>query len=242
MRRVAITGANRGIGLELTRVALERGDLVLATCRAPAKAEALHALGGEHPETLHVLPLDLLEQRTHRHARGEIEARTGALDILINCAGIYVRDPSVAPEASHRSAARLDQETMIQMLRVNAVAPLMVTREVLPLLRRGTRPRVVFLSSGMGSIGGKDGREIEYSYSASKAALNMLARVLSYELRDEGISVVSVSPGWVATEMGGPRAPIEPDEAASRLWGVIDGVDLELSGSFLDLSGRALSW
>lgn len=242
MRRVLITGANRGIGLALTRAALDRGAIVFGTCRSPDDAPALHLLRDGYPETLHILPLELLDPETHQAARREIEQQTGALDVLINNAGINYRHVSVAPEAQHRSVEQLDERSMMQMLRVNTVSPLLLTRELLALLRKGSEPQVAFVSSGMGSIAGKDGREIEYSYSASKAALNMLTRVLAHELRDDGISVLALNPGWVATRMATPGAPLKPDEVAPRLWQVLEAASLEVSGSFLDWQGRPVLW
>jgi len=224
------------------RHCLDNGHLVFATCRSPDKAGSLHRLREAHPDTLRILRLDLLDPGSHEEVRASVEAQTGAIDVLVNNAGIYIRDPRVAPEGKHRSIGRFDPEATLELFRVNAVAPLAVTRTLLPLLMKGDRPRIAFLSSGMSSIGAKDGSEIEYSYSASKAALNMFARVLAHEVAEQGILVISIDPGWVATDMGTQRAPLQPDEVARGLWQVIEGLDTSGSGSFLDWKGRPVRW
>lgn len=242
MRQVLITGSNRGIGLALTRLVVAGGDYVFATCRSPDTANDLQLLADQYKGQLSVLRLDLTDSGSHSAVRDHVAEQAGALDILINNAGIYVRDRSVAPEASHRSIDHLEAETLLGMLRVNTVAPLILTRVLLPLLRKGDRPKAVFLSSGMASIENKDGSELEYSYSASKAALNMLTRVLSHELRPDGINVGAIDPGWVATDMGTAKAPLKPDEAAQGIWTVIKSLDARRSGAFLDWRGSPVPW
>lgn len=130
----------------------------------------------------------------------------------------------------------------MQMFRVNTVAPLVVTRALLPLLRKGDCPKVIFMSTGMASISKKDGREIEYGYSASKAALNMAAKVLSHELRPDGVCVAAISPGWVKTDMGTPEAPLEPNEVAEGIWAAVRGLEAGQSGAFLDWRGERIPW
>lgn len=242
MTRLLVTGASRGLGLALVRCALARRDVVFAACRSPETAHELRELCEEVPTLLTILPLDLLDPDTHQQVRSEVEARSGALDVLVNSAGIYIRDPSVAPEESHRSISRFDGTTALQLLRTNAVAPLEVTRALLPLLLRGHRPRIMFISSNMGSIAGKTGKEIEYGYSASKAALNMFARVLACELADSGVSAISVSPGWVATDMGTSQAPLAALNVARGLLDVIDGLEPTASGSFVSWQGDSIPW
>jgi NAD(P)-dependent dehydrogenase (short-subunit alcohol dehydrogenase family) len=203
MRRVLITGSNRGIGLALVRRYLAAGDFVFATCRAPDRAGQLHALYEAHADTIKILRLDLLDPRTHTEVHDAVSAQSGAVDVLINNAGIYISDPTVAPEENHASIQRFD---------------------------------------GMGSIAGKQRGEIEYGYSASKAALNMLARVLAKDVSSRGILVVTLDPGWVATDMGTSAAPLEPVEVADGLWSVIGGLDSAGSGAFLDWQGRPVPW
>ena len=176
MRNLLVTGANRGLGLALTMEALKTGYRVFASCRNPAAASELHKLEAAHTGRLKVIRLDLCDSASHRAAREALEAAGEYVDILINNAGVYIRSPEVAPEASHQSIQEMLPESMRRMIEVNAVAQLAVTKELLPRIRRGQGAVIAFMSSGMGSLARKDGSELEYSYSASKAALNMLAR------------------------------------------------------------------
>lgn len=242
MKRILVTGSNRGIGLALVRHAVASGDFVFAACRSPSNAQSLRELREEYPDTLRIVLLDLLDTGTHDAVTTEVEAEAGALDVLVNNAGIYITDPSVSPASSHRSIGDYDSGRIQEFFRVNALAPLAVTQALLPALQKGTSPRIAFLSSGMASIGGKDGSEIEYGYSASKAALNMFSRVLAHELSNKGILVVSLDPGWVATDMGTERAPLRPDAVAQGLWEVISGLRPADTGSFLDWTGRPVEW
>jgi NAD(P)-dependent dehydrogenase (short-subunit alcohol dehydrogenase family) len=196
---------------------------------------------------LRIVRIDLLDPITHARAAEEIRAQAGALDVLINNAGIYIRDPRVAPEKTHRSIRLFNATSTLELLRINAVAPLEITRTLLPLLLRVDHldkklPRIAFISSGMASIGGKNGAEIEYGYSGSKAALNMFARVLAQELASHGILVALLSPGWVATDMGTSHAPLQPAVVAEGLFNVIDALDPATSGSFLTWQGQPLPW
>jgi NAD(P)-dependent dehydrogenase (short-subunit alcohol dehydrogenase family) len=214
MKKILITGSNRGIGLALTRRYLAEGDFVFATCRSPQSATALRELENEHPERVVVLGLDTVDSASHENLRSEIVQRDSAIDVLINNAGVYVNDPNLGPESIHHTIRGFDPDRSIEFFRTNAVAHLAVTRALLPLLEKGDESRIAFLSSGLGSIARKEGGDIEYSYSASKAALNMLARVLANELARQGILVVTLDPGWVKTDMGSPADPSAGDGCA----------------------------
>ena len=112
-----------------------------------------------------------------------------------------------------------------------------VTRVFLPLLTRAAHPRVVNMSSLAGSVAAKEDSR-HYCYSASKAALNMLTRAMAAELRPRGVTVVAVTPGWVKTEIGGPRAPLSVEESAASLAATIDRLTHHDAGQFLDRDGR----
>lgn len=242
MRRVLVTGSNRGIGLALVREALERDSFVIATCRAPVDATELRELHRVHGDRIRILRLDLLDPSSGEECKREVASDVESLDVLVNNAGINGRDATVAPPASHLSIAALDSANLLRMFQVNTVAQLGVTQLFLPLLKKSDQARIGFLSSGMSSINGKDGSEIEYSYSISKAALNMAVRVLSYELRYLGIWVVALNPGWVRTDMGTSRAPLDASDSASGLWDRLDQLTESDSGRFLDYRGRSVPW
>ena len=161
------------------------------------------------------------------------------MDLLINDAGI-----ASGNETHRHRFGDLDQDDLCRCLLVNAVAPLMMTQRFLPLLEKGTRPIVANISSTSGSIARKrGGGDTGYGYSASKTALNMMTRMLSYELQDRGIIVVSLHPGWVRTTMlYCENAPLEPAESIGGLTQVIESLEMKDSGKFIDWQGNELPW
>jgi NAD(P)-dependent dehydrogenase (short-subunit alcohol dehydrogenase family) len=210
MQRIFITGAGRGIGLEVARQYVERGDRVLAGCRALDRSPALRELLDQHGGSLSVVPLEVTDTNSIVRAVQQAAREVDALDVLINNAATNPGDAhSMGPDGQ----PILDASQASEILRVNAIAPVVVAQSFLALLRAGTNPRIVNISSGSGSLtrrteGG------EYSYAASKAALNMVTRVLAGNMRGEGITAVMISPGWVKTDMGGPDAERTPEQGA----------------------------
>ena len=236
-RRVLVTGAGRGLGLELTRRYLERGDQVFATCRQPSRARDLAALAGAHRDQLTVLALDVADAASIRAAHAAVRRRTNALDLLINNAGVYSRRGSADP-SERLGTLRFDDA--LHVLRTNAVAPLMVTQQCLDLLAAGRAPRVVAISSEYGSVSENDG--FPYYYAASKAALNMLMRSLAADVRRRGIVAAILDPGWVRTDMGGPQAPLTPARSVAGMMRVIDGLTARDSGRFYTWEGTVAPW
>lgn len=232
MQRILITGANRGLGLEFATQLLARGAHVVATCRDPARANALNHLAGEHPGRLHVLPLDVSQPSTIDELVRETALVFDGLDILVNNAGVLV------PGERFGS---LDAHTLEQTFRVNTVGPLLVTQAFAGLLRRGTTPKVANVSSQLGSIGHCDGFGTP-SYSISKAALNMGMVQLAHALEPDGIPVLLLHPGWARTDMGGPNAQVDPAAAVAGMLREIDALTLKTSGRFRDWQGRDLPW
>jgi NAD(P)-dependent dehydrogenase (short-subunit alcohol dehydrogenase family) len=237
-RRVLVTGAGRGLGLEFTRRYLERGDQVFATCRQPSRARHLAALAGAHRDRLTVVALDVADADSIRAAHTAVRRRTKALDLLINNAGVYSRRGSADPT---ERLGTLRFEDALHVLGTNAVAPLMVTQRYLDLLEAGQAPRVVAISSEYGSVGeNTDG--FPYYYAASKAALNMLMRSLAADVRRRGIVAAILDPGWVRTDMGGPQAPLTPARSVAGMMRVIDGLTARDSGRFYTWEGTAAPW
>lgn len=228
---VFITGASRGLGLALARELASGGWLVLAGARNPASAHALQTASREAtPGTIEILTLDVRDDASVRAAVAEAEGRIRAIDVLVNNAGVL-------PEAGNEALEDLALDCFEEAFAVNVVGVARVTRLFLPLLGRARHPRVVNVSSLMGSVSGKEDSAM-YCYSASKAALNMLTRAMAAELRPRGISVVAVTPGWVRTDMGGPKAPLSVEESARSLAATIGRITEKESGQFLDRDGR----
>lgn len=238
MKRIFVTGANRGLGLELTRQYLERGDTVFAACRQPDAATDLHQLGASHAGRLHVLPLDVTQPASIEAARQAVEAATDGLEILINNAGVYPHAGSGDPS---QQLGRLTAEDAVQTLLANAVGPLLVAQALLPLLRNGAKGRVVSLSSGYGSLTWKASGD-PYHYSASKAALNMYMRSFAAEAGHQGVLSVLVDPGWMRTDMGGRGATQDPADSARGIIRLAHQLHAEENGSFVNWQNQPVPW
>ena len=231
MQRVVVTGANRGIGLEFTRQLLARGDRVYAACRHPGKALALTGLAAAHPGHLRVLPLELTSERSIAEFVREFAALGDALDLLINNGGILV--------TGERFGA-LTAKSLNDSFAANAAGPLLVTQALAPLLDKGNKPRVVNITSELGSLA-MARRFGTPSYSISKAALNMATRQLAAVLAPR-ITVFCLHPGWVRTDMGGADAPLTVEQSVTAMLNVIDSATAADAGRYLDYAGAALAW
>jgi NAD(P)-dependent dehydrogenase (short-subunit alcohol dehydrogenase family) len=232
-RRSLVTGANRGLGLEFVHQLLARGDRVVATCRHPGKATALNALAGEHPGRLHVLPLDVADPRAIAELQRELLllADDGdRLDLLVNGAGVL----HSGERFGSVSAVNLDDS-----FRTNAMGPFLLTQALAPRLADGAR--VANITSQLGSIANTT-RFGTPSYDISKAAQNMATALLAAALRERGILVVALHPGWVQTDMGGAGATVTPQDSVAGLLRVIDRLKAADSGRFLDWRGQSLPW
>ena len=230
-----VTGANRGLGLELVRQLLAAGRRVVATARQPGRATDLNTLAGEHPGRLHVLPLDVADARSRDTLVRELSLVAegdGAprIDLLVNNAGVL--------HSGERFGA-VAQATLEDSLRINAVGPFLLVQALAPLLADGAR--VANLSSQLGSIG-RVSRFGTPSYAISKAAQNMATAQLAQALAPRGIVLVALHPGWVQTDMGGSGADVPATDAAAGLLRVIDGLLPGDSGRFLDWKGDTLPW
>ena len=232
-RRSLVTGANRGLGLEFVRQLLARGDRVVATCRHPGKATALNTLAGEHPGRLHVLPLDVADPRAIAELQRELLllADDGdRLDLLVNGAGVL----HSGERFGSVSAVNLDDS-----FRTNAMGPFLLTQALATRLADGAR--VANITSQLGSIANTT-RFGTPSYDISKAAQNMATALLAAALRERGIVVIALHPGWVQTDMGGAGATVTPEQSVTGLLRVIDGLKPSDSGRFLDWRGESLPW
>ncbi len=229
--KIVITGANRGIGLELVRQYLARGDSVHAGVRTPESAGELAALAESSGGRLRVAACDIASEASVRAFAATVSE---PIDVLINNAG--VRNRVRADEL-----ADLDLDEAARMFQVNALGPLRVTAALLPMLRKAQGARVVNLSSGLASIHDNTSGGA-YGYRMSKAALNMASRTMAQDLKEQGLIAVVLSPGWVQTDMGGESAPTPVAESAAGLIGLIDRLTLEESGGFFGFRGERIAW
>jgi NAD(P)-dependent dehydrogenase (short-subunit alcohol dehydrogenase family) len=180
-----------------------------------------------------VLQLDVNDEASIDSAVASIAAKTDALDLLINNAGVGGGD-------SGRILGQLTASEVSQVITTNAVSALIMTQACRELLKTGDHPRVVMISSGLGSLQRTSGTS--YAYRMSKAAMNMAARVLAFDSAMSGITTVTMNPGWVQTDMGGPSAALRPEESASALRKLITRLKPADNGKFFQYDGSELPW
>jgi NAD(P)-dependent dehydrogenase (short-subunit alcohol dehydrogenase family) len=228
-RLALIVGANRGIGLGVAKEFLAHGWDVIATARNPDKAEALHALKASHPGRLSIPPLD-----TNDTAAVDGFAQTlggKKLDAVLVNAGVSGPD--------HRSASAATAEEIGALMFTNAIAPIRLARSLADHMRPGSGV-MAFTSSVMGSVAmNPGGHEL---YRASKAALNSLARGLWGELSGRKLTMVSLHPGWVRTDMGGQSAAVSVEDSAAGVVAVIEAQAGAHQHRFLSYTGEELPW
>lgn len=233
-QHILITGANRGIGFELTRqYALRENLRIFAACRHPDAASELQRLAQQHSGII-PLPLDVTDHESIRQAARIVSQQTDTLDLLINNAGIDL------PE-TEQALQNITPEAMQRVYAVNTIAPLIMAQAFAVFLSRSRRPCLINITSEMASISDRDYGGA-YAYCASKAALNMTTRGLAVDLGRQGIICIALDPGWVQTDMGGTRAPLTPAESVSGMVSVIDQLSPEHNGSYLRWDGSTLSW
>ncbi|MEL6343446.1 MAG: SDR family oxidoreductase [Myxococcota bacterium] len=244
MNVALVTGAYKGLGLEWCRQLGRDGYTVVLTARRMEKAAA--AAQQLVDEGLTVVPkvLDVVDEGNMARLATDIGGVYGKLDVLINNAGINAKDdPDPAVVARNAKLSELDPEQVLRHVRINSVAPALMVKHFRSLLAKAQRPLVVSISSWLGSISIKKTNLANYSYSTSKAALNMMNRAVAIEVKGDGIIALVVNPGWVVTDMGGQRATLTPEQSVR---GVIDNVlrrvTIEDSGSFYQWDGTPHPW
>ncbi len=221
-----IVGANRGIGLGVVREYLSRGVSVIATARNPDAAAELRALAQANPGRVDIRALDMNDG-------AQIDAFTATLpeiDVALVNAGVSGPD--------HRTANKASAAEIGALMFVNAIAPTRLARHLMPKLRAGGV--LAFTSSVMGSVAlNPGGHEL---YRASKAALNSLTRGLHPELRGRGIALLTMHPGWVRTDMGGPTAAVSVEDSARGMVDTIASAAGSEDHRFLDWKGDTIAW
>lgn len=232
MQRIFITGANRGLGLELARQYLERGAHVFAAAR---KFDAVERFDSKHKGKLTTIALDVNDDDAILAAAQAVRSATDGLDILINNAAVFPRG------AAYNSVGSIESAALAQTLHTNTIAPLMVVQALLPLLRKGSDTKIINITSQQGSMQYKT-HGGALAYATSKAALNMITRVLAGDLASAGITSVMVHPGWVATDMGGSGAPLSAEKSAASLIRIIDHLTPKDNGRFFNYDGQDHRW
>lgn len=231
---ILITGAGRGLGLEMTKQALERGHQAVACVRdASAPPAGLKALADAYSGKLRIESLTVEAEEDARQLADRLRRDAFELDAIVNNAGILLgRDQRIAS---------LSMDDVRRTFDVNLFGPMMAAKHLIPLIREGKSgaDMLINISSEAGSFSGAYGGD--YPYALSKLALNMFSKQLNEELKLRGIRVLAVHPGWMRTDMGGQAAPLSAEDSARGILDMIEGrtqVPDELF--FVDYAGRPM--
>jgi NAD(P)-dependent dehydrogenase (short-subunit alcohol dehydrogenase family) len=224
-----IVGASRGIGLELARRLALAGERVTASLRAESRRADLEAALAPAGARGRILEFDTRDEAQVAKAAAQVSE---PIDVLIANAGAY------GPE--RQTSLDMDFPAVLDLLSTNALGPLRVVEAFLPLVRRGSHPRIVVMSSVLGSMALTG--TFNVGYRASKAALNKITQCLADDLRPEGVVVVSLHPGWVRTAMGGPNATLSVEESVAAIIPLVKGLTLDDSRRYLDYRGIDIEW
>lgn len=226
MPTVLITSASRGIGLEFVRQYAAQGWKVLAACRAPAAATTLRGVAGD----VDVLRMDV---RSLAAVRAAADANADPVDLVINSAGVIGKTGD--------GPGRMDYAMWAETMDVNAMGPVRVLDAFADRLASSERKLAVTITSGMGSLA-DTGSGMAVMYRTSKAAVNMAMRARSFDLKQRGITVAVINPGWVQTDMGGDNATLSVEDSVTAMRQVIDSLTIAQTGAFLNYDGRTYAW
>jgi len=226
--QVLITGANRGIGLEFVKQYAADDWRVLACCRKPQNATELQAIASANPQ-VRLMTLDVTDFNQTDALALALEGEV--IDVLINNAGVY-------PQSTFGDT---NYEEWATSFKVNSMAPLKMAEAFVQHLTKSRLKKIATLTSKMGSIEDNTSGK-SYCYRSSKTAVNMVMKSLSIDLKPYGISVVTLHPGWVQTDMGGSNALINAHTSVTGLRQVIDQLNLNNTGQFRAFDGKEIAW
>ena len=228
MATILITGTNKGVGLELTKIYAARGDTVYAACRDPAGASALAEVPGE----VVILPLVVGDSGSVTAMAEQLAGVT--IDIVINNAGMK------GPEFEQQNTYAMDFDGWAETFNVNSMGPVRVMQALMPNLKQAEAAKVVTITSQMGAL--SLDMPAAHAYCASKAAVNKFMRLASIDLKKDSVAVGLIHPGWVQTDMGGPRADLTPQESAEGIVAVVDQLSMDSTGGFWKWNGETHDW
>lgn len=227
MPTILITGANRGIGLEMAKQYSEDGWKVMACCRDPQKADELKKLGND----IKILPLDVADTNSIQQLIQHIAKEP--IDILMNNAGVW------GPQ--NQDFGDTDAEAMIEVFKVNTLAPLLLAEGLVKNVAAGDLKMIVNIGSIMGSMA-LNSSGGDYAYRSSKAALNAITKSIAIDLKRQEITVIALHPGWVQSNIGGPNASLTPEESVLKIKKYLSILKKGDSGNLINLEGDHLEW
>ncbi|CAL1683939.1 unnamed protein product [Lasius platythorax] len=249
MRSILITGCNRGLGLGLVKHLAERTprppDNIFATCRDASKATELRALA-DKSSNIHIIEIDLTNTDGYKRIVDTVSEKVNGagLNLLFNNAGI---------SSKFTRLGLVKEQQIIDAFLVNTVAPIMLTKAFLPLLKTAAknakdktelsvrRAAVINMTSILGSIAENNDGGF-YPYRCSKAALNAATKSMSIDLKTDGILVTCLHPGWVRTDLGGNNAPMDIDTSVNSILNTLNSLTEKHTGCFIQYNGKILPW
>ena len=231
IKKILVTGANRGLGLGLVKKFLKNNEKVICTTRNISKSKELILCKEKYNDNLEICELDLLDKDSPNILSNFLGNET--IDLFINNAGV------IGHSAQHFKSVSLNH--WIDVLKVNLISPLLITQSIIKNVEKSSEGKIYFISSKVGSIEDNKSGGM-YIYRSSKTALNQVVKSLSIDLKPLGISVISLHPGWVRTEMGGPNALISVEESVNGMVDVISNTSIINSGQFINYDGTRLPW
>jgi len=231
MKKILVTGANRGLGLGLVKKFLKNNEKVICTTRNISKSKELILCKKKYNDNLEICELDLLDKESPNILSNFLGNEP--IDLFINNAGV------IGHSAQHFKSVSLNH--WLDVLKVNLIAPLLITQSIIKNIEKSSERKIYFISSKVGSIEDNKSGGM-YIYRSSKTALNQVVKSLSIDLKPLGISVISLHPGWVRTEMGGPNALISVEESVNGMVDVISNTSIINSGQFINYDGTRLPW
>ncbi|HML46462.1 MAG TPA: SDR family oxidoreductase [Clostridia bacterium] len=227
---VWVAGASRGLGLALTKVFALAGHTVYAGLRSPETSDKFWtAMSGL--ANVRVMTMDMTDEAQIAKVAAAIRERDGTLDVLINNAAVF--------SGQNKEIDQVDFDEFNRAMAVNLVGPMMTVKHALPLLLAAKQPLILNISSEAGSITGRPG--LPYSYSLSKASLNMFTRILHGRYGAQGLRVYAVHPGRMMTDMGKPHFTLDPEDTARGLLDIVEGREKpEANYQFIDYMGHEM--
>ncbi|KZC04535.1 PREDICTED: C-factor [Dufourea novaeangliae] len=248
MKSILITGCNRGIGLGLVKHLVNQTQPpqnIFATCRDVNKARELTALA-EKSENLHIIEIDLVDTKDHNKIVQTVSEKVGndGLNVLFNNAGASTKFTRLG---------FVREEQLTETFLINTVTPILLTKALLPLLKTAAnnctektkmninRSAVINMSSILGSITDNTTGGF-YPYRCSKAALNAATKSMSVDLKEDGILVTCLHPGWVRTNMGGSNATMDIDTSVNNILNTLNSLTEKHTGCFIQYNGKIIPW
>ena len=228
---IFITGASRGLGLHLTQIGMKNGHTIHAGVRTLSNDSILHQWKKDYPNQLYIYSMDVREEESIQTTSEKISQSFGSIDVLINNAGVLTE--------RGKSIEELNFEEVALTMDVNVYGPMKVTKHFLPLLYKGSNQVIINISSDAGSIQNAYGGD--FPYGISKTALNMFSVQLSRYVKEKGIAVYAIHPGWIKTDMGGEEATGYPEDSAIGIMNIVEGkTKVKSDLGYIDYNGKEM--